>query len=197
MWLVADVSWCNVTRFWPNAVQFVSFRTNFAMPSGQAWSGSRRRRNLKTPRDSKSLTRQLVRLRADTKHVEMVLRDLGLEKASPLVTIVAKRHTSESLLLLAGAKLINAVDTTLHRSVKMRINNLRNSSVFDATFEDVRLRNRFRTREFAVSFGSVLQRRPRVRSRDLQVSIQNGSQVESTLVQTSKLSTKRSGTQQR
>ena len=152
MWLVADVSWCNVTRFWPNAVQFVSFRTNFAMPSGQAWSGSRRRRNLKTPRDSKSLTRQLVRLRADTKHVEMVLRDLGLEKASPMVTLVAKRQTSEALLLLAGTKPINAVDTTLHRSVKMRINNLRNSRVFDATFEDVWLAQSFSNQRLCREF---------------------------------------------
>ena len=49
---------------------------------------------------------------ADTKHVPMVLRDVGLEKSSyvkstPLVTLV----------LLASAKPLNAKDTTLHRSI--------------------------------------------------------------------------------
>ena len=55
-------------------------------------------------------------------HVEMVLRDLGLGKASPVVTLVAKRQNSEELLLLAGAKPLNAEDTTIDRYVTMRIN---------------------------------------------------------------------------
>ena len=53
-----------------------------------------------------------------------MLRDLGLEKSSPVVTPVAKRPKSEELLLLAGAKPLNAEDTTLYRSVTMRVNNL-------------------------------------------------------------------------
>ena len=43
-------------------------------------------------------------LEADTRHVAMVLRDLGLEKSTPVVTPVAKRPMSEELLLLAGVK---------------------------------------------------------------------------------------------
>ena len=53
-------------------------------------------------------------LEADTRHVVMVLRDLGLEKSSP-VTPVAKRPKLEELLL-AEAKLLNEGDTTLYRS---------------------------------------------------------------------------------
>ena len=55
-------------------------------------------------------------LEADTEHVAMVLRDLGLEKPSPGVTLVAKRPKSEKLLLLAGVKPLNAEDATLYRS---------------------------------------------------------------------------------
>ena len=49
----------------------------------------------------------------------MVLRDLGLEKSSPAVTLVAKRPKS-----LAGARPLTPEDTTLYRSVTMRVNNL-------------------------------------------------------------------------
>ena len=52
----------------------------------------------------------------------MVRRDLGLEKMSPVVTLIAKRPKSEEFLLLAGAKLWNAEDATFHRSVTMRVN---------------------------------------------------------------------------
>ena len=54
----------------------------------------------------------------------MVLRDLGLEKSSLHVALVGKRPKSEELLLLAGAKPLNAEDTTLYRSVTMRVNYL-------------------------------------------------------------------------
>ena len=40
-------------------------------------------------------------LEADTRDVAMVLRDLGLEKATPVVSPVAKRPKAE-VLLLAG-----------------------------------------------------------------------------------------------
>ena len=53
----------------------------------------------------------------------MVLRYLGLEKATPVETPVAKRPNEEPLLL-AGATPLNAEDTTLHRSLTMRVNNL-------------------------------------------------------------------------
>ena len=43
----------------------------------------------------------------------MVLRDLGLENVPPVVILVAKRPKSEEFLLLAGAKPLNAEDTTL------------------------------------------------------------------------------------
>ena len=61
-------------------------------------------------------------MEADTRHVAMVLRDLG--KSSPVVTLVVKLPKSEELLLLAGAKPLNAQDTTLCRSVTMRVNYL-------------------------------------------------------------------------
>ena len=61
-------------------------------------------------------------LEADTMHVAMVPRGLGLEKATPVVTLVARRPESEALLLLAGAKPLNAEDTTLYRSITMRVN---------------------------------------------------------------------------
>ena len=48
----------------------------------------------------------------------MVLRDLGLEQSTPIGVLVAKRPKVEELLLLAGAKLVNAEDTTLHRSMR-------------------------------------------------------------------------------
>ena len=51
-------------------------------------------------------------LEADTRHVAMVLRDLGLVKSTPFVTLVAKRQKSEELQLLAGAKPLNADDIT-------------------------------------------------------------------------------------
>ena len=54
----------------------------------------------------------------------MVLRDLGLEKSSPVVTPVAKRPKSEELLLPARAKPLNAEDTTLYMSVTVRVNYL-------------------------------------------------------------------------
>ena len=64
-------------------------------------------------------------LEADTRHVAaMGLRDLGLEKSTPCATLVAKRPKSEELLLMAGAKPLNAEDTTLYRSVTMRVNYL-------------------------------------------------------------------------
>ena len=49
----------------------------------------------------------------------MVLHDLGLERATPVVTPVAKRPKSEESLLPAGARPLNAEDTTLFRSVTM------------------------------------------------------------------------------
>ena len=52
-------------------------------------------------------------LEADTRHVAMVLGDLGLEKSTPVVTLVANSPTSEELALLAGAKPLNAEYTTL------------------------------------------------------------------------------------
>ena len=52
-------------------------------------------------------------LEADTRHIAMVLRDLGLKKSTRVVTLVAKRPQSEEHLLLAGAKPLNAEDTTL------------------------------------------------------------------------------------
>ena len=61
--------------------------------------------------------------RADTKHIAMELRGLGLGKSTPVVTPVASPK-SEELLLLAGAKLLNAEDSTLYRSVTMRVNHL-------------------------------------------------------------------------
>ena len=51
----------------------------------------------------------------------MVLRDQGLEKSSPVVSPVAKRPKSEDILLLAGAKPLSAENTTLHRTVTMRV----------------------------------------------------------------------------
>ena len=54
----------------------------------------------------------------------MVLRDLGLEKSTRVVTLVAKRLKSKELLLLAGAKPLSAEDTTLDTSVTMRVNYL-------------------------------------------------------------------------
>ena len=57
-------------------------------------------------------------------HVVIVLRDLGLRKSTLVVTPVVKRPKSEELLLLAGAKPLNAQDTTLHRSVMVRVNHL-------------------------------------------------------------------------
>lgn len=63
-------------------------------------------------------------LEADTRHVEMVLRDLGLEEASPVATPVARRTKAEELVLLSGAQPLNDADRTLYRSVTMRINYL-------------------------------------------------------------------------
>ena len=68
------------------------------------------------------LTSISAELEADTRHVAMVLRDLGLEKTTPVVTPVAKRPKSAELLLLARGKPVNAEDTTLCRSVTMRVN---------------------------------------------------------------------------
>ena len=53
-------------------------------------------------------------LEADTRHVAMVLRDLELEKSTPFLTLFAKRPKSGERLLLAGAKPLNAEDTTLY-----------------------------------------------------------------------------------
>ena len=47
----------------------------------------------------------------------MVLQDLPLEKSSLVVTPRTKRPMSEKLLLLAGAKHLNAEDTTLCKTV--------------------------------------------------------------------------------
>ena len=63
-------------------------------------------------------------LKADTRHVAMVLRDLGLEKSSLVVTPLAKRPQYEDFLLLARANPLNGEDTTLYRSVTVRVNNL-------------------------------------------------------------------------
>ena len=63
-------------------------------------------------------------LEADTRHFAMVLLDLGWEKSSPVVTLVDKRPKLEQLLLLAGTKPLNAEDTTLYRSVRMRVSSL-------------------------------------------------------------------------
>ena len=63
-----------------------------------------------------------VELEADTRHVATVLRYQKLEKSTPVVTPVARRPTSEEFLLLPGSKLVNAEDTTLCRSVTMRVN---------------------------------------------------------------------------
>ena len=52
----------------------------------------------------------------------MVLRDLGLEKSSAVVSPVAKRPKFEELLLLTEAKPLNGEDTTLYRSFFMRVN---------------------------------------------------------------------------
>ena len=60
-------------------------------------------------------------LEADTRDVAMVLRDLGLEKATPVVILVAKRPESFELLLLESANPLNAEDTTLYRSVTIRV----------------------------------------------------------------------------
>ena len=64
-------------------------------------------------------TSGMAELEADTMHFAIVLRDLGLEKSTPLV---AKRPKSEELPLLAGEKPLNADDTTLYRSLTMRVN---------------------------------------------------------------------------
>ena len=61
-------------------------------------------------------------LEADTRHVAMVLRDLGLEKSIPVVTPVAERPKSEELLPLACANSLKAGDTALYWSVTMRVN---------------------------------------------------------------------------
>ena len=63
-------------------------------------------------------------LETDTRHVAMVLRDLGLEKSTPVVTLVDKRPKSEERLLLAGAKPLNAEYTKLYKSITMCVNNL-------------------------------------------------------------------------
>ena len=65
-----------------------------------------------------------LKWRFDTRHVAVVLRDLGLEKSTPVVTQVAKRPKSKELPLLVGAKPLNVEDTTLYKSVAMRVNNL-------------------------------------------------------------------------
>ena len=52
-------------------------------------------------------------LEADTKHIPMVLRNLGLENSTPVVNLVGKRPKSEELLLMA-----------VYRSVTMRVNYL-------------------------------------------------------------------------
>ena len=82
-------------------------------------------------------------LRADTRHVAMVLGGLGLEKSSSVVTPVAKRPKSEELLLLAGAKSLTAEDTTLYRSVSGPLRLVicgRLSGARDETSHDHRLR---------------------------------------------------------
>ena len=63
-------------------------------------------------------------MKADTRHVAVALRDLGLEKSTLFVIHVAQRPKSEELLLMAGSKPLNAEDTTLYRSVTMRVNYL-------------------------------------------------------------------------
>ena len=56
----------------------------------------------------------------NTRYVATVFPDLGLENS---LILVAKRPKLE-LLLPAGAKPLNAEDTTLDRSVTTRVNNL-------------------------------------------------------------------------
>ena len=63
-------------------------------------------------------------LEAVTRHVAMALRDLGLEKATPVVTPVARRPKAEELLPPGVAKLLNAGNTTLYRSVASGVNYL-------------------------------------------------------------------------
>ena len=60
-------------------------------------------------------------LEADTRDVAMVLRDRGLEKATPVVSPVAKRPKAEVLLLV---RILCTQDATLHSSVTMRVDNL-------------------------------------------------------------------------
>ena len=71
----------------------------------------------------KKVTSGKAELEADTRHVAMVLRDLGLEKSPPVVALFDKRP-SEDFLLLASAKHLNAEGTTLYKSVTMRVNYL-------------------------------------------------------------------------
>ena len=65
-----------------------------------------------------------AQLEADPRHVAMVLRDLELEKSTPVVTVIAKRSKSAELLLFAGAKPLNSEDITLYTSATMRVNYL-------------------------------------------------------------------------
>ena len=68
------------------------------------------------------LTSGRAELETDTRHVAMVLRDLGLEKSTPVLTLVPEGPKSEEVLPLPAAKPLNAEDTTLYRSVTMRVN---------------------------------------------------------------------------
>ena len=61
---------------------------------------------------------------ADMLRFAMLLRGLRLEKSAPVVTLVVNRPKSEERLLRAGAKPLHAEDTTLCRSVKVRVNYL-------------------------------------------------------------------------
>ena len=65
---------------------------------------------------SSDLVSGRAELEADTRHVAMVLRDLKLEKAKPVATLVAKRPKSEELPLLTAAKPLNAEDAGLYHN---------------------------------------------------------------------------------
>ena len=51
-----------------------------------------------------------------------------MKKLTPVATVDAKRPKSEKLLLLLGVKPLGAEDTTLYKSVTMRVNDVSGSS---------------------------------------------------------------------
>ena len=59
---------------------------------------------------------------ADTRHVEVVLKTLGLERAAEVSTPAARRAKKEELVQLSGAVPLKEEDVKLYRSLVMRIN---------------------------------------------------------------------------